>query len=90
MPLSGVDHVWQLDEGPIPELIGVVARLGSVLGTARDEYPPVVSLDRAEPDGNIEVNVEDLPLLSLVVDVVEGHNLLVKLEEVNLVRPRCF
>ena len=90
VPLSGVDHVRQLDEGPIPELVSVVARLGSVLGTTCDEYPAVVSLDRAESDRNIEVDVEDFSLLSFVVDVVEGHNLLVELEEVNLVRSCRF
>ena len=68
----------------------MVARLGSILSSSSDKYPAIICLYRAEPNRNIEIDVEHLPLLPLVIDVVESHNLLVKLEEMDLVGHYCF
>lgn len=86
MALSRVYHVRQLNQSPVPEFVGVIARLGSVLRASRNENASIVGLDGAKPDRNVEVDVEYLPLLALVIHVVEGHNLLIELEEVDLVR----
>lgn len=90
MPLSGVNHVGQLYKCAIPKLKSMVARLRGVLGSSRNEYPAIIRLYRTEPDRNIEVDVENLPLLPLVINVVESHNLLVKFEEVDFVGHYCF
>ena len=63
----------------------MIAWLGSILCTTSNEYASIICLDWAESNGNVEVDVEHLPLLSLVIDVIKGHNLLVKFEEVDLV-----
>ena len=85
MAFSGVDHVRELDQSSVSELVGMVARLRGILSTTSDVYSSVVCLDRAEPDGDVEVNVQDFLLLPLVVNVVECDYLLVELEEVDLV-----
>jgi hypothetical protein len=64
--------------------------LGRVFGSSGDEDSAVVGLDRTESYGDVEVDVQHLPLLSFVVDVVKSHNLLIELEEVNLVGHNCF
>ena len=65
----------------------MIARLRGILGAARDENPTVVCLDRAKSDRNVKIDVEHLLLLPFVVHVVEGHDLLVELKEVNFVCP---
>ena len=86
MTLTRVYHVWQLDQGSISELEGVVRGLGSILGSSGDENSAIVSLDGAESNWNVEVDVKDFPLLALVIDVVESNKFLIELEEVDLVR----
>ena len=85
MALSRVDHVWQLDQGAIAEFVGVVARLRCILGASSDKNAAIVCLDRAEPDWDVEINVEHFSLLSLLVDIEKSDYLLVELEEVDLV-----
>lgn len=42
-------------------------------------------MDRAESNWDVEVDVENLSLLSLVVHIVKRYNLLIELEEVDFV-----
>ena len=63
----------------------MIRGLRCVLGSASDKNSTVVCLDRTESYWDIEVNVKHLSLLSLVVHVVEGHNFLVKFEEMDFV-----
>ena len=65
----------------------MVRGLRSVLGPASNENPSVVGLDRTESDRNHKVNIQNFPLLSLVVDVIKSDNLLVKFEEMDLIGP---
>lgn len=82
---SWVYHVVKLNQSAISKLIGVVARLRSVLCPSSDENSPVVGLNWAESNWNVEVDVQNLPLLSLLVDVVKGDYLLVKFKKVDLI-----
>ena len=68
----------------------MVARLRGVLSSTSDEDSSVVSLDRAESYWNVEVDVENFSLFSFVINVVEGNNLLIKLEKMNFVGSSCF
>lgn len=85
MALSRVDHVRQLNQRSVPELVGVVAGLRGVLCASCDEDSAIVRLDRAKPDRNVEVDVQHFSLLALVVHIVESHYFLIELEEVNFV-----
>jgi hypothetical protein len=68
----------------------MVARLRSILSSSSNKYSAIIGLYRAEPNRNVKVNIEHLPLLSLMVDIVESHDLLVEFEEVDLVSHYCF
>lgn len=63
----------------------MVAGLGSVFGASRDEDAAVVGLDRTKPNWDRKVDVQHLSLLSFLVDVVECHDFLVELEEMDFV-----
>jgi hypothetical protein len=47
-------------------------------------------LDRAKSYRYIEVDVENFPLLALMIHVIEGYNFLIELEEVNFIRTNLF
>ena len=85
MPLSRVYHVRQLNQGTISEFIRMIAGLRCVLRTSSDEDSSIIGLNRAETNWNIEVNIQNFSLLSLMINIVECHNLLIKFEEVDFV-----
>jgi len=80
-----VQHVWQLYQCPVTQLVGVVAALRGVLGSTCNEDAAVISLNRTEPDWNVEVNAQQLPRLLVLVHVIESNHALIKLEEVDAV-----
>jgi hypothetical protein len=63
----------------------VVAALRGVLGSTCNEDATVISLNRTEPDWNVEVNAQQLPRLLVLVYVIESNHALIKLEEVDAV-----
>ena len=85
MAFTRVYHVGQLDQSTVSELIGVIRGLGSILGTSSDKNTTIISLDRAEPNGDIEVNIQYFSLLSFVIHIVKSDKLLIKLEEMDLI-----
>ena len=62
--------------------------MGRVLGTTGNEDSTIVCLDRTEANRDVEVDGQNFPLFALIIDVVEGDDLLVELEEVDLIRLR--
>lgn len=85
MSLSWIDHIRQLDKSTISELISVVATLRGVLGTTGDEDSSIIRLNWAKSDWNVEIDIENFSLFSLMVDVVKCYNFLVKFEKVDFV-----
>ena len=63
----------------------MIRRLRRVFRSASDKNPTVICLNRAESDRDHEVNIENFSLLPLMVHIVEGHDFLIELEEVDLV-----
>jgi len=63
----------------------MIARLRCVFGSSSDKNLPIISLDTAEPNGNVELLKELLSRTPIVIYVVISYNLLVKLEEMNSV-----
>ena len=68
----------------------MVTGLRGVLRTSGNEYPSIIGLYGTESDRDIEVYVQHFSLLPLMVNVVECNYLLIKFEEVDLVRHYCF
>ena len=63
----------------------MVTGLRGILSSSSNKYPSIICLYGAESDRDIEVYVQHLSLLPLMVNIVERHYLLVKLEEMDLV-----
>jgi hypothetical protein len=63
----------------------MVAGVAAILGASSDEDPPVIGLDRAESDGDVEINLDGLPRPLVSLHIVEGEVLVVKFEEVDAV-----
>lgn len=87
MTLSWVYHIWQLNECSISKLIRVVWWLRSVFSSSSNENSPIICLDRTESNWDVEVYVQNFSLLSFVINIVECHNFLIKLEEMDFVGP---
>lgn len=61
----------------------MIARLRGVLGATGNENPSIVGLDRAEPNWDVEVDVQELARFLVLIDVVESHHPLIKFEKVD-------
>ena len=80
-----MEHVGQLEQHVVFELKSVVAALVLTLGASSDEDLAVVGLYGSKPDGDVEVDVQDLPLLLEHISVVVVYGALIKLEEMDAV-----
>ena len=61
----------------------MVAALRRVLSSSSYEDPPIVCLDRTEPNRNVEVDVQQLAGLLISVNVVKSYHSLIEFEKVN-------
>jgi len=85
VPFSRVDHVGQLNQSSVSKLVSMIWGLRSVLSSACDKDPTIICLDWAKSYWDIEIDVQDLPLFSFVVNIIERHNLLIEFEKMNFV-----
>ena len=68
----------------------MIARVSTILGSSCNEYSSIISLNTAESNGYVEVNVQQLSCLLIILNIVECQYLLVKLKEMNLVCDAFF
>ena len=85
MTFSWINHVWQLDERALSVLIGMIAWMRAIPGTSSYENSSIVGLNTAEPDGNVEIYVQEFPCFLISIYVVESENFLIKFEEVDFI-----
>ena len=72
-----------MDENAVPQFVSMIATLRGVLSSTRDENFAVISLDRAESDRYVEVDIQQLAWFLVLVNVVVVYCPLVEFEVVN-------
>ena len=82
---SWVNHVWQLAERIVSQLIRVVGTLRTVFRATGNEDLPIICLDGTKSDWNREVLQELFSTLAIVVNIVVSDGFLVEFEEMDSV-----
>ena len=72
-----------MDENAVSQFVSMIATLRRVLSSTRDENFAVISLDRAESDRYVEVDIQQLAWFLVLVNVVVVYCPLVEFEVVN-------
>lgn len=68
----------------------MITRLRSIFSSTCDENSSIIGLYRTKSNWYVKINIQNFSLLSFVINIIEGYNLLIKFKEMNFVCSSCF